>query len=382
MQPGYRPSYWELQTLLSPFDVLIVGGGIVGLNAAITILESRPQTRLAVVDRGVYPIGASTRNAGFACYGSLSEVASDVKSNGFEEAIKLFRKRKKGLDRLKEVVGESDIGFIPSGGSEIFLQEDHGSYEDCMAYLDQFNKVLRTEFEGDVFVPADEMISGQGLNGVAHLVSHPYEGQLHPGRLVKVLRDKASSLGAELLGGVDVEHIEKISAVCFDLIGKNGEVFKSREVLIANNGFAQTLLPELAVTPARNQILLTHPIQGLRLQGCFHYKEGYVYFRNLDDRILIGGARHLAFEEETTRNFGVTETIAMWLEQFLKEYIIRDFPGIEYSWSGIMGVGHSKEPIIKQMDDGMVVAVRLGGMGVAIGSLVGQDAAALVLKRL
>jgi glycine/D-amino acid oxidase-like deaminating enzyme len=53
---------------------------------------------------------------------------------------------------------------------------------------------------------------------------------------------------------------------------------------------------------------------------------------------------------------------------------------IDTWWSGIMGVGDQKQPIIKRYSDRVVVAVRMGGMGVAIGSLVGEKGAALLLE--
>ena len=53
---------------------------------------------------------------------------------------------------------------------------------------------------------------------------------------------------------------------------------------------------------------------------------------------------------------------------------------IDMRWSGILGLGPIKRPIIEKLDQQVVVAVRMGGMGVAIGSLVGEEAAKLVLE--
>ena len=47
---------------------------------------------------------------------------------------------------------------------------------------------------------------------------------------------------------------------------------------------------------------------------------------------------------------------------------------------GIMGVGPSKKPIIQNISNNCVAAIRLGGMGVAIGSIVGKEAAELILQ--
>jgi gamma-glutamylputrescine oxidase len=43
-----------------------------------------------------------------------------------------------------------------------------------------------------------------------------------------------------------------------------------------------------------------------------------------------------------------------------------------------MGVGKQKKPIVKQLSEHVYCGVRLGGMGVAIGSIVGKELADLI----
>ena len=45
----------------------------------------------------------------------------------------------------------------------------------------------------------------------------------------------------------------------------------------------------------------------------------------------------------------------------------------DYAWTGLLGVGDSKIPIVKRLDDNIIVAVRMGGMGVAISSFIGRE---------
>jgi glycine/D-amino acid oxidase-like deaminating enzyme len=77
-----------------------------------------------------------------------------------------------------------------------------------------------------------------------------------------------------------------------------------------------------AVKPARAQVLITEPIDNLDVRGTFHLDCGYYYFRNIGDRILLGGGRNLDFETETTTEFAQTEIIQNRLEQLLKEVIL------------------------------------------------------------
>ena len=43
-----------------------------------------------------------------------------------------------------------------------------------------------------------------------------------------------------------------------------------------------------------------------------------------------------------------------------------------------MGIGNQKKPIVKQLTNNVFCGVRLGGMGIAVGSLVGQELAGLI----
>ncbi|MDX1333931.1 MAG: FAD-dependent oxidoreductase, partial [Robiginitalea sp.] len=150
-----------------------------------------------------------------------------------------------------------------------------------------------------------------------------------------------------------------------------------RKLLLATNGFAASL-GALAVKPARAQVLLTSPIKGLKVQGTFHMDAGYYYFRNVGDRLLLGGGRNLDPEGETTTAFGQTEVIQNRLETLLEEVIL---PGKQFrvaqGWSGIMGVGNQKKPILKKLSENVACGVRLGGMGIAIGSHTGAELAKL-----
>jgi gamma-glutamylputrescine oxidase len=150
---------------------------------------------------------------------------------------------------------------------------------------------------------------------------------------------------------------------------------ESKKVIVATNGFARQLLPHLEVRPARAQVLITEPVKGLKLKGAFHYQQGYYYFRNIDGRVLLGGGRNLNFKGEETTQFGLTQQIQQKLETLLKTHILPGVPHkIDQRWSGIMGVGTEKKPIIKHISNNIVCAVRMGGMGIAIGSLVGEMA--------
>jgi glycine/D-amino acid oxidase-like deaminating enzyme len=153
-------------------------------------------------------------------------------------------------------------------------------------------------------------------------------------------------------------------------------------LLIATNGFAKQLLPNIDVQPGRAQVLITKPIKNLKIKGAFHYQQGYYYFRNVDDRILFGGGRNLDFKGETSTDFKQNKKIQVKLDELLSKMILPETPfEIDHRWTGIMGVGSEKKPIIEAVSKNIIAAVRMGGMGVAIGSLVGKIAADKIIGK-
>ena len=53
-------SFWEKSTLVH-HDLIVVGSGIVGLSAALHYQLAHPKKKVAVIERGLFPSGASTK---------------------------------------------------------------------------------------------------------------------------------------------------------------------------------------------------------------------------------------------------------------------------------------------------------------------------------
>ena len=207
-------------------------------------------------------------------------------------------------------------------------------------------------------------------------IFNQFEGQIDTGKMMSSLTQLVFKKGIKILNNITVDNFsEDFNAV---KIKTNQFEFSTSKLLIATNGFASQLLDE-NIKPARAQVLITKPIKNLHIKGAFHLDKGYYYFRNIDDRILLGGGRHLDFMGEETMEFNQTDLIQNKLEALLKNTILPETSfEIDHRWSGIMGLGNRKNPVIKQVSNHVFCGVRLGGMGVAIGSLVGKELASLI----
>ncbi|MCK0189570.1 FAD-dependent oxidoreductase [Arenibacter sp. F20364] len=369
-------SYWEYKTWLSNTDFTIVGSGIVGLNCALQLKKKYPQAKILVLERGLLPQGASTKNAGFACFGSISEVLSDLKEHSEEDVRQLVQKRWEGVQLLRENLGDKQMDYQNHGGHEVFLKGQERLYVDCMGSLDMVNSLLNPIFRADSFLVNSNSFNFKGVQ--KNYITNPFEGQINTGKMMKALLDKVQSCGVIILNAIEVEGFE---AIIDHIAVKTDQFeFKTNKLFIATNGFASQLIKEM-VKPARAQVLITKPIKNLPLKGTFHLDEGYYYFRNIDNRILLGGGRNLDFEGEETSAFGETALIQDRLEEILSTIILPNTPiEIDLRWSGIMGVGNMKSPIVKQLANNVYCGVRMGGMGIAIGSLVGKELAELAKR--
>ncbi len=371
-------SIWRAQHFEQVPDLTVVGGGIVGLFTALFHQRKHPEHLVLVLERGAFPVGASVNNAGFACFGSPSELLADIDLEGESAAISRVARRWEGLQDLRQELGDAAIGYKACGGHELFGVNDP-LYTTVAEGFDRLNAELRPILGSDAFrweVGASERF---GFRGVEHVAYTPFEGALDSGALMRTLLRVVQAEGVLFRGTTEVTGLEETPGHV-ELRLNNGTQLRSSRVVIATNGYSRALLPDVDVLPARGQVLLTDHIPGLRLNGTFHLGEGFYYFRDLDGAVLLGGGRELDKAGESTSADGVTPLIQDRLEHLLREMILPDTEfQISRRWSGIMGFRQlGKEPLVEPIGERMVVAAGLSGMGVAIGIRVAREAADLL----
>jgi glycine/D-amino acid oxidase-like deaminating enzyme len=365
-------SYWELKTWFRNVDYAVIGSGIVGLNAALHLRKLHPKSKIIVLERGLLPNGASTKNAGFACFGSLSELISDLKTHTEEEVFRLVEKRFDGIALLRETLGDETIGYKNHGGYEYFLNKHEEVFSSCNDDFSKINGLLHPIFKSDAFVKVPNKFQFKKILNEGFL--NPFESQINTGKMMQALLKKAISEDILILNNISVATLEDFSKYV-EIKTEQDIDLRAKQVLVATNGFAAQLL-KLEVKPARAQVLVTEPIDSLHIKGTFHLDHGFYYFRNIGNRILFGGGRNLDFSTEETHAFGLTALVQNQLVELLETVILpnKKFK-VDQRWSGIMGVGAQKWPIVKQVSNRVFCAVRMGGMGVALGSEVGRELA-------
>lgn len=363
-------SFWEKQTYFTDIDMIVIGSGIVGLSSAISFKEKYKNAKVVVLERGVLPTGASTKNAGFACFGSVSELLSDIKKSGEDLVWQTVEMRINGLALLRKRLGDKNIDYNGWGGYELF--DNKTIYDECAESIAGFNNSMKSFTKAaQTYQLKNEKIKTFNFRQIKGLIFNSKEGQINTGMMMQNLIQLAISKGVIILNTISVSKISDIKNKV--VLGTSVGEIEAKHVIVATNGFANQLLKINDVKPARAQVLITKPISNLKLKGTFHYDEGFYYFRNIGNRVLFGGGRNLDLKKETTEKLDLNPKIHKQLDVLLKTVILPDTKfEVEQRWAGIMGVGNEKKPIVKKVSPNVVCAVRMGGMGVAIGSLVGH----------
>ncbi len=370
-------SFWEQESFLSKIDIVVVGSGIVGLNAALEIKKIEPKLSVVVLEAGPLPSGASTKNAGFACFGSPTELLMDLEHTNSDEVFALVKKRLEGLNYLRSLIGDASMNYQTPGSYELFEAEDE-TFEKAAKNLNFLNEACQKSIGFRPYSIIPDLIKNNGFNGFSKAIRIQGEGQINTGMMMKKLITLAKESGIEIINGIKVKScVQESNSI--RLSTENGDILCNK-CLVATNGFAQELLNK-PVEPARAQVLITNELRDIPFKGTYHFDSGYYYFRNVGNRVLLGGGRNLDFEKETSSKNELNTKIHEELDRLLTSKILPNTSfEIEQRWTGIMGVGGNKSPYIEQINERLYCAVKLGGMGVAIGSTTGVEAARLLLQ--
>src|SRR5580658_4629547 len=171
-------SIWEKETFFAPADIIIAGSGLVGLWSAYYLKKKHPSLRITIVERGIIPTGASTRNAGFACFGSLTELLADIDLMGEDKMLELVAMRYRGLKRIRKTFRNPEIGYERLGSYELLASAGKLSDSNGLrSAIDGMNRRLKKiTGEQKTFRLQNDKIPAFGFTGVQYLIESPTEG--------------------------------------------------------------------------------------------------------------------------------------------------------------------------------------------------------------
>ena len=309
-------SFWEKKWFTN-YEYVVIGAGIVGCFAALKIANEKKNAKVALIERGILPLGASTKNAGFACFGSITEIEKNRKEMSDDDLLSLLELRIKGLEKLRNNLGDKNISYSNCNGYELFFGIDKLDRR-----IHKINELLNPLIDKKVFSLRNKYIKRFGFAEeiVVGLTENKFEGSIDPGKMIFSLKKKLDSLGVDCYFSTEVESFEETSKkIYLKLKSSNQSIdIKTNKLVICTNAFAKKWFDMEDISPGRGFILLTNKIPDLKINGCFHYNGGYYYFRNIGNRLLLGGGREIDIKNETTYSFGINNRIRQKLIEDLK----------------------------------------------------------------
>jgi len=372
-----QPSYWEKKAAATPSEFLIIGGGIVGLSAGVFLRKAFPNSRIQLVEKGTPAAGATTRNAGFACFGMPGEILDDYAAIGPEKSIALIEQRYKGLNLLRSIHGDTAIDYREVGGWEVFFDSDKDAYQKVLDFLPQLHSDIKnaSSFPADFKFNTNVSPKKTFSKVNSSFIFNPLEGLVDSGKLFLSLQNACREANVIIWQGISLTHFEE-SSDSVEFTSESGLTFSAKNVLVCVNGFTSQLFPALQdeIKPARGQILLFCNNENLSIpEGAFHYDRGYTYFRTLPSgELLLGGARNHSFESELTFDQNTGGSVREALIKFALDNLGKT--QIVGEWAGTMGIGANRSPIFRKISPRIQVIGKLGGMGIALGTGLAFDA--------
>jgi gamma-glutamylputrescine oxidase len=332
-------------------DVAVVGAGVTGCSCALTLAQAG--LRVRVHEARQVAGGASGRNGGFALRGGAMAYDVARAELGREGAVSFWRLTERTLERLAALAGDA---FRPRGSLRLAADA-----EEAKMLRAEYEALLADGFEVDWRPDLDGRLAGRFHGAIVH----PPDGSLHPARWVRRLAAHAAEAGAEIREHSPVTALEELDA---------------DRVVIATDGYTCGLLEPLdrAVKPTRAQVIVTEPL-GEEYFACPHYaRYGFDYWQQTEDlRLVLGGFRDSALEDEWTAEEATTPGIQARLDAFAAE-LVGDAPKITHRWSGIFGTTEDQLPLAGRVPgrEGVWVACGYSGhgnvLGLACGDLIAQ----------
>jgi gamma-glutamylputrescine oxidase len=337
-------------------DVAIVGAGVTGCSCAFTLANAG--LRVRVHEAREVAGGASGRNGGFALRGAAPPYDVVRAEFGAERAVSLWRLTEGALERLAVLAGDA---FRRTGSLRLAADREEA------ASLAVEYEALRDDGFAVEWRPE---VAGR-LSGWLHgAIFHPPDGSIQPARWVRRLAARAAEAGAEIREHDPVTSFEELDA---------------GQVVLATDGYTHGLLEPLdrAVKPTRGQVVVTEPLDE-EYFACPHYaRHGNDYWQQTEDlRLVLGGFRDSAIEEESTREEATTPGIQARLESFAAELVGRA-PRITHRWSGIFGRTEDQLPLVGRVpgDERVWVSCGYSGHGNVLGLACGELVAEAILGR-
>lgn len=351
-------------------DILIVGGGYVGLSTAYWITESNPELKVTIFDRSLCGSGASGRNAGFLTMGSASFYKALTLEWGKTGALQIFNFAAESLELVHQHILKSspEIKFDRSSSMTLFRTEDFfEKWKDKNFNPEEFN----FSWKDNSSLPIQLRSKFFG----SYEASPEYK--INPIPLLASIKKRLENRKVQIIENSSVFELTPEGAIT------EINSIKAKKVVLALNGYFPQFHKSFtgSIVPRRAQMLAIEIDEDFDCPSLYYDPSERVYWRKTQDKVLVVGGKRLLDEEGEIGDF---EKVSPIIQKGLEDYV-RNQLGLNYRvinrWSGTMGFTDHELPFIGSIESPIETYMVGGfsGHGMGLGFRSGKDMAEVAL---
>jgi len=343
-------------------DVVVVGGGYTGINAAREL--ARAGRAVTLLEAHTLGFGASTRNGGIVHAGYKWGPRQLIKRYGEETGAALYRDTLEGYETVKRLIAAEgiDCSFREVGHLELAFAASH------MRDLRQQRESLASVGIATLVVPREKIRTEIGSDAYHGALVVPDSALLHPGRYFAGLVEATDRAGADLHEGVRARRIRRGPDGRFVVETERGTIL-ARDVLVATNGYTDGVAPSLRrrIIPIGSYIIASEPLPddlvadiSPRGRAFFDTKNFLYYWHISADRRMVFGGRASFMPSSVERTAAILHRGLLRVHPQMAGY------RIDYAWGGNVGFTFDRMPHAGRTAQGIAYAMGCCGTGVAL----------------
>lgn len=346
-------------------DIAIIGGGYTGVWLSYFLRSLG--LKVILVEAETLAYGASGRNGGLLLQGAAQLLSQTALAIGSEYAYQLLDRTREAIQEVRGLTSASaSIDFQITGSfylagdheerpiveETVRLMQEHGLAARVVPRAEQPRSLLPLNLDLGAYFPDDAMIHPVKL--IAHLLEASRKGGVSIFQDSRVLQVNESSSQVTLTG--------------------DGFSIIADRVVLATNAYTNALTPHLShlLTPIRGQMMATAPIPPLDYIFPVYADHGFNYWhRRQDGRLIVGGFRHLAMEDEVGTELTLHPEIQFALET-LADAVAGHPVEVTDQWSGIMCSTPDHFPLVGPLSDRILIGAGYNGHGSTVTPIVAR----------
>jgi glycine/D-amino acid oxidase-like deaminating enzyme len=358
---------WPVLASDSKVDVVIVGGGITGLSAALHLAEAGRS--VAILEAQTPGWGASGRNGGQVNPG-LKESPDAIEVRfGADAGGRMVRTSGGAADLVFSLIDRHRISCDAQRTGWIRAAHNLAALNDLQAGAQEWRR-RGTEVQ---ILNSDEITQMIGTEAYCGGVLDPRGGNLHPLNYVLGLAEAATLVGVDIYANSPALRLEDDGGT-YKITTPKGAL-RAHKVLLCTNAYTDGLVSPLSrtVVPVRSIQVATEPlsknVRASILQGgqaVSDTRRLLLYYRlDAEGRFIMGG-RGTYGDQGTRRHF-----------EALRDITKKMFPQIgqaewQHAWGGFVAMTADHYPHLNVVGEGIIAGLGYNGRGVAMATAMGK----------